>query len=501
MSARRSELTRQAAQALRREGLPRHVDRRHRRGARRPEGLALLAHRRRRRTCSTRRCWEGAAAFHAALDAIPEDAPPIEKIRLALRGAPARRRRAARRRHRLRPGVALPRGRAARRVRRRAAPLRGADPRRSSARARELGELRIRPRRRPRPRCSLLSAANWAYTWLQPGRDTDELADRFLALLVDGMRGYSTSLACRLAADRQPVREPGDGGARARARARARTRSRRCSPSGAGHATELARDAQGDAVFVFGGDGVVNEVLNGLPPASRSGSSPAATRTSSPARSACRRDPARRPVRERRISLGRVNGRRFAFGAGIGVDSETVRELETLEARAPTAGGAATSSYARVAARRLLARRYEPPGARDRRSRPGGARSSSRTTPFTYAGPRPVPLLARRRASSSGSTWSRRARPGARRRRATSPTSLRGTGQRACARRPATRTTSTASWSLRRAAAAPGRRRGPRRRHRGGLRGRARRGRGPRREIDIARRGARCSRPSEGFAA
>ncbi len=38
----------------------------------------------------------------------------------------------------------------------------------------------------------LLSAANWAYTWLQPGRDTDELADRFLALLVDGMRGYST---------------------------------------------------------------------------------------------------------------------------------------------------------------------------------------------------------------------------------------------------------------------------------------------------------------------
>ena len=38
----------------------------------------------------------------------------------------------------------------------------------------------------------LLSAANWAYTWLQPGRDTDDLADRFLALLVDGMRGYST---------------------------------------------------------------------------------------------------------------------------------------------------------------------------------------------------------------------------------------------------------------------------------------------------------------------
>src|SRR5437588_136427 len=37
-----------------------------------------------------------------------------------------------------------------------------------------------------------LSAANWAYTWLQPGRDTDALADRFYALLLDGMRGYAT---------------------------------------------------------------------------------------------------------------------------------------------------------------------------------------------------------------------------------------------------------------------------------------------------------------------
>ena len=38
----------------------------------------------------------------------------------------------------------------------------------------------------------VLSAANWAYTWLTPGRDTDELADRFTAILVDGIRGYTT---------------------------------------------------------------------------------------------------------------------------------------------------------------------------------------------------------------------------------------------------------------------------------------------------------------------
>ena len=37
-----------------------------------------------------------------------------------------------------------------------------------------------------------LSAANWAYTWLQRGRDTDDLADRFYSLLIDGMRGYAT---------------------------------------------------------------------------------------------------------------------------------------------------------------------------------------------------------------------------------------------------------------------------------------------------------------------
>jgi AcrR family transcriptional regulator len=38
----------------------------------------------------------------------------------------------------------------------------------------------------------VLSAVNWAYTWLVPGRDTDELADRFTAILIDGIRGYAT---------------------------------------------------------------------------------------------------------------------------------------------------------------------------------------------------------------------------------------------------------------------------------------------------------------------
>jgi hypothetical protein len=33
---------------------------------------------------------------------------------------------------------------------------------------------------------------NWAYTWLDRDRDTGALADRFFALLLDGMRGYAT---------------------------------------------------------------------------------------------------------------------------------------------------------------------------------------------------------------------------------------------------------------------------------------------------------------------
>ena len=37
-----------------------------------------------------------------------------------------------------------------------------------------------------------LSAANWAYAWLQPGADVDALADRLYAVLLDGMRGYAT---------------------------------------------------------------------------------------------------------------------------------------------------------------------------------------------------------------------------------------------------------------------------------------------------------------------
>ena len=133
---------------------------------------------------------EGALAFHAALDAVPEDAPAVERIRVALRGhlrvvseqldvatvftrewryledayrdeiLGERRRYEARWRALFREGL-------------------------------ERGQLRT-DLDVGAAALLVLSAANWAYTWLEPGRDTDELADRFTAILVDGIRGYAT---------------------------------------------------------------------------------------------------------------------------------------------------------------------------------------------------------------------------------------------------------------------------------------------------------------------
>src|SRR5947208_6261654 len=133
---------------------------------------------------------EGARAFHAGLDSIPDELPATDKIRLALRShlrvvadqldvatvfvqewryLEGDRREeivAERRRYEERFRALFREGR-------------------------ELGELRT-DLDEATAAVPALSAVNWAYTWLQPGRPTDELADRFYALLVDGMRGYAT---------------------------------------------------------------------------------------------------------------------------------------------------------------------------------------------------------------------------------------------------------------------------------------------------------------------
>jgi AcrR family transcriptional regulator len=133
---------------------------------------------------------DGAAAFHAVLDTIPEQLSAVEKIRLWLRGhlrvvaeqldvatvfvqewryleGERREEILAERRHYEERVRALFRE------------------------GRELGELRT-DLDDATAALLVLSAANWAYTWLRPGGDTNELADQFFGLVVDGMRGYAT---------------------------------------------------------------------------------------------------------------------------------------------------------------------------------------------------------------------------------------------------------------------------------------------------------------------
>ena len=133
---------------------------------------------------------EGSEAFHAALDVLPEEGTAVDRIRAALRAhlrvvaeqldiatvfvrewryldgerkeqfVKERRRYEERFRALFREG-------------------------------REHGELRA-DLDDEAAALLVLSAANWAYTWLWPGSDTDALADRFTAVIVDGIRGYAS---------------------------------------------------------------------------------------------------------------------------------------------------------------------------------------------------------------------------------------------------------------------------------------------------------------------
>jgi TetR/AcrR family transcriptional regulator, cholesterol catabolism regulator len=133
---------------------------------------------------------DGAAAFHSALDGIDERLPAVEKLRRALRA------------HLRVVAEQLDVATVFVREWRYLQGPRGeefvAERRRYEERIRDLfregveqSELRT-DLDVATAALLFLSAANWAYTWLQPGRDTIALADRFFDLLVDGMRGYAT---------------------------------------------------------------------------------------------------------------------------------------------------------------------------------------------------------------------------------------------------------------------------------------------------------------------
>ncbi|MDQ3875313.1 MAG: hypothetical protein M3322_07185 [Actinomycetota bacterium] len=137
--------------------------------------------------------------------------------------------------------------------------------------------------------------------------------------------------------------------------------------SARGDAVNIAREVsrEVDAVVVLSGDGGFNEALNGIArdipigfvPGGRSNVLPRALglpRNAVAAAEVVGRAFAAR--RARRISLGRANGRRFGFSAGVGLDAELVRRVE---ARGGTSEGARADdlAFAAVAARLVTERR------------------------------------------------------------------------------------------------------------------------------------------------
>ncbi len=133
-----------------------------------------------------------------------------------------------------------------------------------------------------------------------------------------------------------------------------------------GHAAAVAEAAAREGyglVLTLGGDGTVNEAVNGLlrarPPGAVGGGPPprlpcsppcrAGTPTSSPGPWACPRTRWTRPGgfsrslpagRTRTIGLGLADGRYFCFNAGLGLDAEVVRVVEGLRARGRAASAA-----------------------------------------------------------------------------------------------------------------------------------------------------------------
>ena len=119
-----------------------------------------------------------------------------------------------------------------------------------------------------------------------------------------------------------------------------------------GHARELAAAARGDLVIVLGGDGAINEAVNGI--MGRTGADPASAGPApllavipggggnvfaqalglpvDTAAAIARIREVLQAGRYRTIGLGLAGDRYFTFSAGLGMDAEVVREVERLRA-------------------------------------------------------------------------------------------------------------------------------------------------------------------------
>lgn len=196
--------------------------------------------------------------------------------------------------------------------------------------------------------------------------------------------------------------------------------------SAPGHATEIARDAAADGVDLvvsLGGDGTVNEIVNGLladhrdphvPPAADLGDSvpmlgvvPGGSTNVFGRALGLPKDPVEatgellEAVRERRsrsVSLGRLNGRWFTFCAGLGIDASVVARVERARGRGKRSTG---FLYVRQATLEYFSELLGPQGRKNHRpkitmSADGESHGPLRwalvqnTAPWTYLGDRAI---------------------------------------------------------------------------------------------------------------
>ena len=170
------------------------------------------------------------------------------------------------------------------------------------------------------------------------------------------------------------------------------------------HAIELVSDASGggyEAIVVFSGDGGFNEALNGLhgnvpigflPGGGTSVLPRALGLPLDPVEAAHRLAESIEQRRTRRITVGRVNGRRFGFSAGLGLDAEAVRRVDALgrreDGKRPGDFAFALAVVGVLASRRG---RFEPALEVKGLGRAAFAFVAN-GAPYTYAGGIPLPI-------------------------------------------------------------------------------------------------------------
>jgi diacylglycerol kinase family enzyme len=177
------------------------------------------------------------------------------------------------------------------------------------------------------------------------------------------------------------------------------------------HATRLARraaDEYHDVVVALGGDGTVNEVVNGLLAQGPSDGLPALAVLPCGSANVFARslglpnDPvqatrmildALRADRHRTVGLGQADERFFTFSSGLGLDAEVIRVVEQLRHSGSRANPAL---YIRAALRQFfsISDRREPALTLERPGLPPVRdiflAIVSNTSPWTYVGKRPV---------------------------------------------------------------------------------------------------------------